>query len=98
MTNGTKTTLCFASAGVAAALSLYSFAGALMNGSFAVAGPVDPERFHRSAAIFFWFSVVFASLALGSLTWGFVRLRRGPKRSQTAAAQQAVEADDRASS
>ena len=97
MTNGAKTKICFAGAGLAAALSLYSFAGAVMNGSFAVAGPADPERFQRSARIFFWFSVLFAVVALFGLTWGLVRLRRGSQRQATAA-QQAVEADGRASS
>jgi hypothetical protein len=46
----------------------------------------------------FLVSVFFACVALCGLTWGFVRRQRKPQQSETTAAQQAVEADGRASS
>jgi hypothetical protein len=98
ITHGTKTKICFMGAGIAAALSLCCFAGAVMNGSFAVAGPVNADGFQRSAAVLFWVSVFFATVALCGLTWGFVRRQRRHKQSDTTAAPQAVEADGRASS
>lgn len=98
MTYRTKTKLCFVGGGATALLALYCFAGALMNGSFAVAGPVDVGRFRRHAAMFFWISVTFASLAFSFFTWGFVRHCRKPRTGEMAAAQQAVDADGRRSS
>jgi hypothetical protein len=80
MTYSRKTKLCFALAAAFFLLALYCFAGAVMNGSFAVAGAVDVdvERFHRNAAIFFWLSVAIAFAALASLGLGIARQWRGP--------------------
>lgn len=80
MTYSRKTKLCFALAAAFFLLALYCFAGAVMNGSFAVAGAVDVERFHRNAAIFFWLSVTIAFAALASLGLGIARQWRGPSK------------------
>jgi uncharacterized SAM-binding protein YcdF (DUF218 family) len=69
-----------------------------MNGSFAVAGAVDVQRFHRNAAVFFWLSVAVAIAAVACLVWAIARKWRGPSKVRTAAPQQAVEADGRTSS
>ena len=87
MTYTTKTKLCFAGATALAPLALYCFAGAVMNGSFAVAGPVDVERFHRNAGTFFWLSVSAATLGLACLVLGIARAWRSPKSTGSTAAQ-----------
>ena len=86
MTYATKTKLCFAGAGGLALLALYCFAGAIMNGSFAVAGGADVGRFHRGAAILFWLSVCAAAVGLGCLILGVARAYRSPKQTGSNAA------------
>jgi hypothetical protein len=98
MTYATATKLCFAGFGALTLLALYCFAGAVMNGSFAVAGAIDVDRFHRNAAVFFWLSVASALAALACLVSGITRRWRMSRRLRAAAAQQAVEAVGRASS
>ena len=77
----TKTNLWFLSAGLFALLALYCFAGAVMNGSFAVGGgtAAELERFHRGAGIFFWSAASLAGWALLCLVFGVVRSRRRPR-------------------
>lgn len=98
MTYATKTKLCFAGFGALSLLALYCFAGAIMNGSFAVAGSVDVDRFHRNAAVFFWLSVASAVAALACLVSGIARQWRASRRVRTAAARKGVEAVGRVSS
>lgn len=83
MTYGTKTQLWFAGAGVAMLLAIYCFAGAVMNGSFAIADAVYVDKRERNAAVFFWISITFALLAVGCFAWGIVRYRRQRGRGQT---------------
>lgn len=81
MTYGAKTKLRFAGSGVAALLAIYCYAGAVMNGSFAVAGAAEVEKYHRNADVFFRISVAFGLLAIGCCAWGIVRYRH--ERGQT---------------
>jgi hypothetical protein len=76
MTRRRTILLCFAGAVALLLLAAYCFLGAVMNGSFAVAGAVDPEPFRRGASRFFWAAVASACLAVASLVLGIVRLRR----------------------
>ena len=68
----------FASAVVLILLALYCFSGAVMNGSFAVAAPPDPERFSRNAIFWFRASIASAGGAAACLVVGVLRGRRGP--------------------
>ena len=74
----TKTKLWFLGAGLLALFALYCFAGAVMNGSFAVGGgtTAELERFHRGAILFFWSAAVLAGCAFLCLVLGVVRFRR----------------------
>jgi hypothetical protein len=85
VTYATKTKIWFGGAVALVVLSLYCFAGSLMNGSFAIATP-ELERFHRNAIIFFWLSVASAMASLACLVVGLVRLFR-PVRGKAPSAR-----------
>jgi len=74
----TKTKIWFLGAGILVLLALYCFAGACMNGSFAVGGgtSAELERFHRGAVLFFWSAAALAGGALICLVLGVVHFRR----------------------
>jgi hypothetical protein len=83
MTYRIKAKLWFAASAVSALLASYCYAGAVMNGSFAVAAAADAAELQRSASLFFWLSATFASLAIVGLAWGLVRYGRRRGRSET---------------
>jgi len=78
LSDSTKTRLWFLGAGFLGLFALYCFAGAVMNGSFAVGGGTDAEleRFHGGAILFFWSAAALAACAFFCLVLGVVRLRR----------------------
>lgn len=73
-----QTKLWFFGAGLLTLFALYCFAGAVMNGSFAVGGgtTAELERFHRGAIFFFWSAAVLAGCAFLCLVLGVVHFRR----------------------